>query len=152
VVVAPAFPRTNDHTTNIDGGDVWQQPGDMSFVLDQVLSLDHERGSRLYHAIDEHRIGAGGLSLGGITTYLLVYGNCCRDSRFGAAEVLDGAPPNDIALDGHAPLLIAHSDTDPVLPYSTARAAYDQAQPPVWLETLHGASHASQWEDDVTAY
>ena len=26
------------------------------------------------------------------------------------------------------------------------------AQPPVWFVTLHGASHASQWEDDVTPY
>ena len=43
----------------------------MSFVLDQVLAMDRERGNLLSHSIDEHRIGAGGLSLGGITTYLL---------------------------------------------------------------------------------
>jgi pimeloyl-ACP methyl ester carboxylesterase len=50
------------------------------------------------------------------------------------------------------PLLIAHSDTDPTLAYSTAQAAFGEAKPPVWLVTLHGASHATQWENDVTPY
>ena len=57
------------------------------------------------------------------------------------------APP-----DGHVPLLIAHSDSDPVIPYSSARAAFDAARAPAWLMTFHGASHASQWEDDITLY
>jgi pimeloyl-ACP methyl ester carboxylesterase len=82
---------------------------------------------------------------------LLVYSECCRDRRIDAIEVLDGIPPN-APLDGHVPLLIAHSDTDPVIPYSTARAAFTAASPPAWFVTLHGAAHASQWEDDVTPY
>lgn len=47
--------------------------------------------------------------------------------------------------------MIAHSDTDP-LPISLARAAYDAASPPVWLVTLHGADHYTQWADDPTPY
>jgi hypothetical protein len=39
-----------------------------------------------------------------------------------------------------------------VLPYATARQSFDEAEPPVWLHTFFGASHASQWEDDVTPY
>jgi dienelactone hydrolase len=151
VVVAPTFPLTNGHVPRRDAGDYVHQPADVSFVLDRVLALDKQRGNRLYHAINDHRIGAGGLSLGGLTTYLLAYDPCCRDARLDAVAVLDGIRPN-VALDGHAPLLIAHSDTDPVIPYSTARAAYDGAAAPVWLVTFHGASHASQWEDDVTPY
>jgi pimeloyl-ACP methyl ester carboxylesterase len=92
-----------------------------------------------------------GLSLGGVTTYNLVFSPCCRDRRVVATEVLDGVPPN-IPLDGHVPMLIAHSDTDPLIPYGTARNAYLAATAPVWFVTLHGASHATEWENDVTPY
>jgi dienelactone hydrolase len=151
VVAAPAFPLTNDHAPELNVGDAAQQPADMSFVLDSVLALDKQRGSGLFRTIDHHRIGAGGLSLGGLTVYWLVYADCCRDERIRAAMVLDGVQTRG-ALDGHVPLLIAHSDTDPVIAYSSARASFDAASPPAWLVTLHGASHASEWEDDVTPY
>src|SRR5262249_24369379 len=83
VVAAPAFPLTNDHVADSDAnaGDVAQQPADMSFVLDRVLALAQQPNSRLAGAIDEQRIGAGGLSLGGFTVYDLAYGACCRDGR-----------------------------------------------------------------------
>jgi len=55
-------------------------------------------------------------------------------------------------IDGHVPLLIAHADTEPVLPYAASRASFGGAEAPVWLLTLYGASHASQCEDDVTPY
>jgi len=71
VVAAPAFPLTNDHVT-IDGGDAVNQPADVSFVLDEVLALGKRRGSRLFHAVKRSRIGAAGLSLGGVTTYSVV--------------------------------------------------------------------------------
>lgn len=153
VVSAPAFPLTNSHAAspNSNVGDVGQQPADVSFVLDNMLALNEQPGSRLFHAIDDRRIGAGGLSLGGLTTYKLVYGQCCRDDRIDAAAVLDGIRTDD-PLDGHVPLLIAHSDTDPVIPYPSANEAFAGASAPVWLMTLHGALHASQWEDDVTPF
>jgi dienelactone hydrolase len=151
VVAAPTFPLTNDEANNITIGDYVNQPGDMSFVLDRVLALNRRPGSALYDAVDPRRVGAAGLSLGGLTTYLLVYGDCCRDDRFAAAAVLNGVNAG-VTIDGHVPLLIAHSDTDPLIPYASARRAYDQAQPPAWLMTFFGASHASQWEDNVTPY
>ncbi len=151
VVAAPAFPLTNNRAANPKLADVEQQPADVSFVLDNVLVLNQKRGSHLYHAIDTHRIGASGLSLGGATTYALVYSECCRDQRITAAAVLDGFQPG-VPLDGHVPLLIAHSDTDPVIAYTSARESFAAASPPAWLVTLHGASHVSEWEDDVTLY
>jgi len=152
-IAAPAFPLTNSHAAdpNSNVGDVAQQPADVSFVLDNMLALDKQPGSRLFHAIDARRIGASGLSLGGLTTYMLVYGECCRDRRIDAAAVLDGIRP-DVTIDGHVPLLIAHSDTDPTLPYSSALETFAAARAPAWFVTLHGASHASQWEDTVTPY
>ena len=154
VVAAPAFPVTNSYASTEFGraDDAPRQPGDMSFVIDRVLALAKDRGSQLFRAIDKKKIGASGLSLGGLTTYLLVFGESGADKRVKAVEVLDGFLPSGVVLDGHVPLLIAHSDADPAIPYSSAQDVFAGAEPPVWLVTLHGASHASQWEDDVTPY
>lgn len=160
VVAAPAFPLTNSTVAgnSQNAGDVGNQPGDVRFVLSQVLREARTKGSRLYRAVDGRHVGAAGLSLGGLTTYGVTFDDCCRDPRFTAAMVLDGfgAPlggaDDRLRFDGHIPLLIAHSDTDPAIPYSTARRTYDSAEAPVWLVTFHGASHASQWENDPTPY
>jgi dienelactone hydrolase len=155
VAAAPAFPLTNSTVPQApkNVGDVANQPADMSFVLTQVLRENRDPKSDLYRAIDRRHIGAAGLSLGGATTYSAVFDDCCRDRRFTAAMVLDGIRLGSaLRLDGHVPLLIAHADTDPAIPYSTAQAASRDAAPPVWLVTLHGASHASQWENDPTPY
>lgn len=150
VVAAPTFPLTNDRAP-MNVGDLVNQPGDVSFVMGEVLALAARRESRLYRAVKKKRIGAGGLSLGGITTYNVVYGDCCRDARVTAAMVLNTVRPG-VVVDGHVPLLIAHSDTDPLLPYAPAVQAFAEAEPPVWLHTFFGASHATQWEDTVTPY
>jgi dienelactone hydrolase len=159
VIAAPAYPNTNSTVPGVDDNytSVASQPGDVSFILDQLLRLNRAPG-RLHRAIDPKRIGAGGLSLGGATTYGVTYADCCRDDRIKAAEVLDGVllPVGDgigaVKVDGHVPLLIVHSDTDPALPYVTARNTYDASPGPLWFVTLHGASHASQWENDPTPF
>lgn len=152
-VVAPTFPLTNANVPGHDAnvGDVTNQPADLEFVLDNVLALGRQRGSRLFGAVDEGRIGAAGLSLGGITAYVVAFGPSA-DPRVKSVEILDGVRPTDLVLDGRVPLLIAHSDADPTLPYPAARATYEAAAPPVWLLTLHGAPHSAQWEDTPTAY
>jgi len=159
VVAAPAFPLTNDHVASSGSNipDLLQQPADVSFVLDEVLALDKERGSMLFRAIDETRIGAAGLSLGGATTYGVAFSACCRDERLISAAVLNGfATPigddGEIQLDGHIPLFIGHSDTDPFLSFESARATFERATAPVWFVTFFGASHATQWEDADTPY
>ncbi len=160
VVAAPAFPLTNNMVPgdNDNSAGVAEQPADVTFLISQLLQENQAKGSRLHRAIDPERIGAGGLSLGGATTYGVTFNECCADTRVKAAEVLDGIilrvgdGTGKTQLDGHVPLLIVHSDTDPALPYATAQAAYAQANAPVWFVTLHGASHASQFENDPTPY
>lgn len=160
VVAAPAFPLTNSTVSGDrdNAGGVLQQPADVSFVITQMLRMNRATKSRLHGMINPKRIGAGGLSLGGATTYGATFNDCCRDQRIRAAEVLDGIilgvgdGQGETRLDGHVPLLIVHSDTDPALPYATARAAFAQAAAPVWFVTLHGASHATQFENDPTPY
>lgn len=157
VVAAPAFPTTNDR---VPGGSQnyalsTGQPGDVRFVLDEVLRLAEDPASALHERIDTDRIGAGGLSLGGGTTYSAAFAECCRDDRIKAAEVLAGAVfplEGPVVLDGHIPLLIAHGDQDPAIRYDLARKAYAESTGPVWLVTLLGASHAPAFENDVTPH
>jgi dienelactone hydrolase len=157
VVAAPAFPQTNDHVPGSaqNLGLAGSQPADVSFVLDQMLGLAADPDSPLYDRIDPNQIGAGGLSLGGATTYAVAFSPCCRDHRIKAVEVLSGAllpVVGEFDLDGHVPLLIAHGDQDPLLKYANAQVIFEQAAPPVWFVTLIGASHATEFENDVTPY
>jgi dienelactone hydrolase len=144
VVAAPRFPLTSDRGRPYDEvGDFVNQPGDISFVLTQLLD------GPLQSHIDASHIGAAGLSLGGATTYGLIESPCCRDMRLRAAAVFDavhapiGVPfePNTI------PLLIAHIDSDVAVPYSTARQAYAETASPKWLLTLHTGLHPEAYED-----
>jgi dienelactone hydrolase len=157
VVAAPAFPLTNDESPGVSqgAGDYRNQPGDVSFVIDEMLRLAGDPSSPYDERIDPTRIGVGGLSLGAVTTYGVTFNSCCADDRVDAAEVLAGALlpfDGDYVLDGRVPLLIVHGDADPALPYQGDVDAYEQAEPPVWLVTLLGAGHAPPFEDAVTPY
>ena len=145
VVAAPTFPVSNDEAAG--GGDLIdldEQPGDLGFVLDELLGPD----SPLESPIDPDRIGACGLSLGGATVYGFVYDDGCRDDRVVAAMVLDG---NELAftpdLTRGPPLLLIHADPDPRLPYDNAVAHYAAATVPAGFLTLHETAHAEPYED-----
>ena len=156
VVAAPAFPLTNDHYPEANGNipDINNQPGDVSFVITEMLRLNGEPGSRVHERIDPDRIGVGGLSLGGGTTYAVGFNDCCRDDRVKAVEILAGAliVTGEHELDGHVPLLLVHGDRDPALPYQLASDAYAKAAGPVWFVTLIGALHAAPFENDDTPH
>ena len=151
VVVAPDFPLSN---TNAPGGvslggsvgDVKNQPADDTFVLDQVLALNRDRSkdSPLFEMIDPKRIGAAGHSNGAITTYGLVYSDCCTDTRVKAAIAMSGlaALVDDTYFQGrHTPLFVVHGDADPLVPYSAGQAAYAKAKAPKFFLTFLGAGH-----------
>jgi dienelactone hydrolase len=156
VVAAPAFPLTNDRVPNATGNvpDINNQPGDVSFVIDEMLRINRDPESRVYERIDPERIGIGGLSLGGATTYGAAFNDCCRDDRVKAVEVLAGAliVGGEHELDGHVPLLIVHGDQDPALSYTLASEIYAKAAAPVWFVTLNGALHAPPFENDDTPH
>jgi dienelactone hydrolase len=88
VVAAPQFPLTNTSTLGRGGpflGDVQNQPGDVSFAIDQLLALSGDASGWLAGGVDRHRIGATGLSLGAVTTLLVTYHRTLRDPRIRAA-------------------------------------------------------------------
>lgn len=71
--------------------DIANQPGDVSAVIDHVLALSSKSQSVLYNKVSSDRIGALGLSLGGLTTALVSYHPDYKDSRIKAAVMM--APP-----------------------------------------------------------
>lgn len=150
-VAAPAFPLSNDEVPGeATWTDVSNQPGDISFVIDEVLAASEDPASPLFGAIDPDRIGVAGLSLGGATTYGVAFNDCCLDDRPIAAMVLDGAriaTRGAFHMDSGLPLLIVHADGDYALPYAEATEAYADAVAPKWLVTLHETAHAEPFED-----
>ncbi len=147
VVAAPRFPRTSDTGPGASGiADFPSQPGDVSFVIDELLASE-EFGSR----IDADRIGVSGLSLGGGTVYGLVYHPCCLDDRIDAAIVMSSfrfSYPGDTPFGTNAvPVMILHGDADTTLPYDEAVASFEASADPAWFVQLIGGSHAWPYED-----
>lgn len=153
VVAAPDYPLS---TRSAPGGpiptDVRNQPADATFVITQVL----DRNQALFNgAIDPDRIGAAGHSLGGMTTFGLVYAKCCSDSRIKAAIPMAGIaglsePPfarfgvqaaKNYFLGAHVPLLILHGDHDELVPYQFGVKAYAAAKPPKLFVTFRNGKH-----------
>jgi len=151
-VAAPAFPLSNDE---VPGEPTWSdlgnQPGDISFVVDELLAANGDPSSPVYGAIDPERIGVAGLSLGGATTYGVAFNDCCLDERPVAAMILDGARLSvggEFDFSRGLPLMIVHADEDFALPYEDAVEAYAESATPKWFVTLHEFAHASPFEND----
>lgn len=145
VVAAPTFPLTS---ATAPGGprpvDYVNQPGDVSFVVTQVLAV--ARGDQaLANTIDGHRIGAIGNSLGGVTTLGVSANSCCRDPRIDAAVSLWGAenpfPGGRFFSEPSPPLMFVHGTLDARLPYSGSVGAYREAPAPKAFLTLKAAPH-----------
>lgn len=152
VVVAPDYPLSN---TNAPGGvtfgggvsDVKNQPADASFVISQVLAQDKAK-KLVGGTIDQTRVGASGHSLGGITTYGLVYSPCCRDKRVKAAVPMSGlvgiVEPSDRYFGGpNIPLLMLHGNADPIVPYQNDVEAFARAKAPKFFVTFLDGGHIS---------
>ena len=153
VMAAPAFPLTSSaaHTelSAADVTDAGSQPGDVSFVIDSLLA--HPRFGPL---IDAERIGATGISLGGITTYFLSFGLPTRDPRIKASAPIAGGDPPYAALSFglgfngvvpapvSTPVLLLVGDAD-IFEAQTAgpAAAYARLLPPRRQVMIHGAPH-----------
>ena len=147
VVAAPDFPLTNLMSAPRDPVDVVNQPGDVRFVADQVLSLAKSKGSWLAGRIDRRRIGASGLSYGGLTTLLVTFHPTMRDRRIRAAAAL---APAACALGpsfyraARPPLLLMQGTEDLLVPLpSNAGRAYADARSPRELVALANASHTA---------
>lgn len=141
LVAAPNFPLSD---IMAPGGptlvDVPDQPLDLRFVIDQLLA-DPDLGP----AIDAARIGASGLSLGGLTTLLVAYHPTRRDPRIRAAFAM--APPACLLLPSfyataRVPLLVMQGDSDWIVPADeNGVRAFDDSQAPSELVLLRHGTH-----------
>jgi dienelactone hydrolase len=148
MVAAPYFLITDkDADDKPTSAAVRRQAADARFVLDQLLILNDDPASPLNGLIDVHRIGAAGMSLGGMTVYGLVSNTCCRDPRIAAALLLAGVHRDfDTGkyVDQHLPVMLIQGDKD--IGYHNSVDAYLELAAPKWFVTLHGSTHSPPFE------
>jgi predicted dienelactone hydrolase len=153
-VAAPAFPLTNDQITggSLDAADVVNQPGDVVFVLDQLLAMNGDKNSDLFGRFDPEQLAAAGLSLGGMTTYAAAVDEPTRDGRFKAAIIQAGLIPNgDFVAPTDLPVLVMHGSADPALDHALALSSFESLNAPKIFVSMVDAWHADQFEDPENA-
>ncbi|MFV0478734.1 MAG: alpha/beta hydrolase family protein [Parahaliea sp.] len=146
VVVAVDYPLTN---MKAPGGplvkDVVNQAQDASFLIDEMLALSQDSHSAFYGMIDEQRIGAFGLSLGGFTTELLTFHPEWGDPRLNAALSIAGPTymlaPAFFAHRPNIPFMMLAGDIDAIVPWAANAQPVPDKMPGAELVTLRDASH-----------
>lgn len=149
IVVSPDFPLTNllANNGNPDPTDGINQAGDVSFLLDELVDMSHDPEHVLFDAVDDTRVGATGVSGGGLTTLLVSFHPEVLDPRIKATAPI--APLASFFMEGfyhtrELPMLLVHGDIDAFLEYRrNARVAFERAQPNARLMTIAGGSHAA---------
>lgn len=144
VVVSADYPATNYWAP---GGpnlvDVISQPGDVSFLLDSVIGLA-EAQRPFEGRIDEQRIGAVGLSLGGLTTSLTTFHPRLRDPRVRAAVSIAGphALFSDAFFDNaQTPYLVIAATGDAMVDYASHAADVPSRVRGAALLTIQKGTH-----------
>jgi len=121
VAVSVDFPLSNGSSP---GGavlsDIVNQPGDVSFLIDQMLARTKQVDNLLYGRVDGDRIAALGLSLGGLTTELVAFDPRRKDPRIRAAISMAG-PSQFLTpefFDGDSiPFMYIAGTADAIVPY-----------------------------------
>jgi len=155
VVAAPAFPLTNEHAPGgheVGLRDAVSQPGDVSFVLTQLLDEAASLGQPLAGRIRSAEIAVLGHSLGGVTAIALTRKACCQDARVGAA-IFFAAPLflADLFFSGPVSAtgprtMILHGTADSNVGYATATEIFALLSPPRLLIGLNGVGHSEALE------
>lgn len=146
VVVAVDFPLSNYFAPGGSAlGDVVNQPGDVSFVITQVLERNRQVSDSLYQQIDEQRIGVLGLSLGGMTTELVSFHPALRDQRIRAAVSIAGPSRmfNETFFSGvTVPFMMIAGKGDAIVPYLQNALPVREKDKDSVLVTIAEGSHA----------
>lgn len=150
VVAAPVFPLGN---ANAPGGpdeaDLINEPGDIRFVITQLLAESAAPGSALAGTIDPARVAVAGHSDGAEAALAVAYNGRLRDPRVRAAVILSGAEISGIGRyvfpPGGPALLASQGTADRSNPPKYTRAFFDRASRPRFLLTLLGARHLAPY-------
>jgi predicted dienelactone hydrolase len=145
VAVSVNFPLSNG---SAPGGpvisDIVNQPGDVSFVINQMLARNRQAGNSLDGMIDGNRIAALGLSLGGLTTELVAFHPKMKDPRIVAAISMAG--PSEFLtpefFEGNSiPLMYIGGTADAIVPYPQNAKPIPLKYRNGFLVTLQSGSH-----------
>jgi fermentation-respiration switch protein FrsA (DUF1100 family) len=147
IVAAPTFPLSS---RGAPGGpsaaDYRNQPGDVTFVISEMLRVNRDPASLLRGLVDPDKVAVAGHSLGAITTLGVAYNSCCADRRIKAAVPISGIelpfPGGKFVYRPEAPLLLIHGDADATVPYTGSENAYRAATAPKFLLTLVKGPHS----------
>lgn len=125
--------------------DIINQPGDVSAVIDQLLTLNKDSNSTMHKRIDSNNIGAMGLSLGGLTTALVSFHPDLKDERIKAvtmlAPPLEGFSENFYASNPNVKSLLISGTLDRVVPEVENAVAVIPRHPSGWFISLDKGSH-----------
>lgn len=145
VVAAPSFPLADEAVAGslVDRGDLPNQPGDVSFVIDQVLVAATDPVSPLTGRVDRTRIGAVGHSDGADTVLDIGYHPARSDARVVAIVALspDAVVPAGTRTGATTPLLLAHGDADSIVPYTESVSVFEAVPSRRYFLTLVGGGH-----------
>jgi hypothetical protein len=142
-VALPTFPRTSGPGGML--GDYVNQPEDVSFVIDSLLTLNRTPGDRQYRRINAQKLIAAGHSLGAATAYGVTFHSGVGDPRLDAALVFAGIQlpfaGGDYGTRPPTPLLLVHGVLDGTLGVEFSDGMYDVATGPVSYLRLDNAGH-----------
>jgi len=146
LVAAADFPLSSMNAPGSpNAADVANQPGDVSFIIDSLLALEGD-DKPFEAAVDPSRIGAMGLSLGGLTSTLVGYHPRWRDERVRAVISIAGPAAmftRRFYLNSRAPFLMIAGTEDAIVDYQTHAANIPARVPHGSLLTIRGGSHTS---------
>ena len=152
IVASPDFPGSNG---GAPGGPriraVIDQPGDVSFVIDEMLRRNDEVDGQFAGAIDAELIGMSGHSLGGLTTMMTVFGSM-RDERIDAAVPISPVGcflPDGFGAEVTTPLMVVGGSEELIVGPVSIRRAYEVAQAPKYYVELGGADHIKFADVDI---
>ncbi len=144
-IVAVDYPLSHGGAPGgANAGDVINQPGDVSFVIDALLARNADEQDNLYGLLDPSRIAVVGLSLGGLTTQFAAYHRDLRDPRLAAAASIAGPSAfleRRFFQTTDMPFMMIAGTADAMVPYEDNAAPIPDKVDNGLLVTLHNGSH-----------
>lgn len=158
IVAAPEFPLTDPAVagSHLDEADIDNQPADVRFVTDSLVSPTSPLASR----IDAGKVAVAGHSDGAETVLAASIDPVpAGEPRYRAVIAMSAQPLPGLASTPNPPILVTQGDADTINPPAYGYDTWQRAASPKYLEVLHGAGHlpplqaGSKWlpaVEDVT--
>jgi predicted dienelactone hydrolase len=148
IVASANFPLTGMSTSGgATAADVVNQPGDVRFLIDAMLTFGNDPTHPLFGKLDPQRIGVMGVSLGGMTAVVSAFHEALGDPRIQA--VAAAAAPGCYLTESffqtrQIPLLLLHGTGDAVVAYpENGPATYHKARGPKYFLSIVGGTHTA---------